>query len=134
MRICITSSGSNLDSPIDPRFGRAQYFLLLDEEGDLKEVSSNPGVLARGGAGVAAAQKVVNQEIDILITGNIGPNAVGVLGIAKLKIFLCPMGIKAKEAFLMWKENKLTQVKEPSVPGHFGMGPGRGLRGPRNRL
>jgi len=140
MKICITSLGSNLNSPIDPRFGRSQYFLFLDEKGDLKEVSSNPGILARGGAGITAAQRIVNQGVKVLITGNVGPNAVSVLGTSKVKIFLCPMGIKAKEAFLMWKENKLTEVKEPSVPGHFGMGPGPGRgrgpgpRGPRGRL
>ena len=136
MKICISSLVPDLDSLIDPRFGRAQYFLFLDEKGNLDEVTSNPGILARGGAGITAAQKIANRKIDILITGNVGPNAVGVLGTTKIEIFLCPANIKVKDAFSMWKDNKLTKVKESSVPGHFGMGQGmgrgRGLRGPRN--
>jgi len=140
MKICISSLGSDLNSLIDPRFGRAQYFLFLDEKGNLDEVISNPGILARGGAGITAAQRVADKNIEILITGNIGPNAVRVLGTTKMKIFLCPSNIKVKEAFSMWENNKLTQIKESSVPGHFGMGPGmghgpgHGLGGPKNRL
>jgi len=136
MKICISSLGSDLNSLIDPRFGRAQYFLFLDEKGKLEEVVSNPGVLARGGAGITAAQRVADKNIEILITGNIGPNAVRVLGTTKTKIFLCPPNIKVKEAFSMWKNNKLTQIKESSVPDHFGMGHGhgRGLGGPKNRI
>ena len=136
MKICISSLGSDLNSLIDPRFGRAQYFLFLDENGNLDEVISNPGILARGGAGITAAQRVADKNIDVLITGNIGPNAVAVLGTTKIKIFLCPFNVKVKEAFAMWQKDKLTQVKESSVPGHFGMGHGceRGSRGPKNRL
>lgn len=129
MKICITSSGLNLNSPVDSRFGRAQYLLILDEKGNLEKTISNPGVLARGGAGVAAAQKIIDEETKILITGNIGPNAVGVLGTTNIEIFLCPFNINVKEAFLMWKNNKLTLIKKPSVPGHFGHGPSGGRRG-----
>jgi len=136
MKICISSLGSDLNSLIDPRFGRAQYFLFLDEKGNLDEVISNPGILARGGAGITAAQRVADKNIEILITGNIGPNAVTVLGTTKIKIFLCPFNVKVKEAFSMWQKNKLTQVEESSVPGHFGMGHGcgRGSGGPKNRI
>lgn len=144
MKICITSLGPDLDSPIDPRFGRAQYFLILDERGKLEEALLNPGVRAMGGAGIAAAQEIVNKGTSILITGNIGPNAFGVLAVSGIKTFLSPAGIPVKEAFEMWKENKLTPVQAPSVPGHFGMGPppgpggrrpgrGRGRGGPPSR-
>jgi len=129
MKICITSSDLNLNSPVDSRFGRAQYFLILDEKGNLEETISNPGVLASGGAGIAAAQKIIDQGVKILITGNIGPNALGVLETTNIQIFLCPFNIKIKEAFLMWKNDKLTLMKKPSVPGHFGHGSPGGRRG-----
>jgi len=108
MKICITSLAPNLDSPIDPRFGRAQYFLILDKEGNLKKTLSNPGIGAVRGAGIAAAQQIANQGVKILITGNIGPNAFGVLTNIGIAIFLAPPGVTAKEAFSMWKDNKLT--------------------------
>ena len=135
MKICITSVGPNLDSPIDPRFGRAQYFLLLDEKGKLKETLSNTAAAAMRGAGIVAAQTIASKKVDVLITGNIGPNAFGVLMSTSIKIFLATPGITVKQAFSMWKENKLSQVQSPSVPGHFGMGgpPGRGGPGGRGR-
>ena len=133
MKICITSVGSNLDSPIDPRFGRAQYFLLLDKKGNLEKALPNPGVGAMRGAGIAAAQQIVNQGVEVLITGNIGPNAFGALIAGRIKVFLGSPGISAKEVFKAWKENKLSQVQGPSVPGHFGMGPPPGQGGPGGR-
>jgi len=133
MKVCITSLGPNLDSFTDPRFGRAQYFLILDEKGKLEEVLANPGIRAMGGAGIAAAQAIVNKGVGILITGNIGPNAFGVLNISKVQIFLTPPGLSIRKVFEMWKENKLTQAQTPSVPGHFGMGPPPGGRGGRGR-
>jgi len=133
MKICITSLGQDLDSPIDPRFGRCQYFLLLDEDGKLEQALPNSGIGAVGGAGIAAAQQIVNQGVGVLITGNIGPNASGALMAGKVKVFLGPSGVTAKEAFSMWKENKLNYVEAPSVPGHFGMGGRRGGPGGRGR-
>ena len=138
MKICITSLGPDLDSPIDPRFGRAQYFLILDEKEKLEEALPNPGISAMGGAGIAAAQEIADKGVNVLITGNIGPNASGVLNISKIQTFLVSPGISAKVAFQMWKENKLTPIQSPTVPGHFGMGPpagpgGRGARGGRGR-
>ena len=130
MRICITSLGPNLDSPIDPRFGRAQFFLLLNEKGDLEKTLSNPGGQAMRGAGIAAAQEIASQGVNVLITGNIGPNAFGVLASSGIKIFLGSPGISAKEAFSMWQGNKLSQVQAPTVLGHFGMGPPSGRGGP----
>ena len=133
MKICITSLGPNLDSPIDPRFGRAQYFLVLDEDGNLRESLPNSGMGAMRGAGIAASQQIVNQGVEVLITGNIGPNAFGALLASKIKVFLGPPGISVKEVFKMWKENKLSQIQAPSVPGHFGMGPPPGRGGPGGR-
>ncbi len=130
MKICITTLGLNLDSLIDPRFGRAQYFLLLNEKGKLEKALPNQGIAAMRGAGIAAAQEVANQKVEVLITGNIGPNAFGVLITNGVKIFLGPPGISAREAFKMWQENKLTQPETPNVGGHFGIGPPPGQRGP----
>ena len=139
MKICITSLGSTLDSSIDPRFGRAQYFLILDGRGSLKEALTNPATGAIRGAGVAAAQEISSKGVKVLITGNIGPNAFYVLGSTDIKVFLAKPGLTVKEAFSAWKEDKLTQLKKPTVSGHFGRGPGgmgrgrgRGL-GPQRR-
>lgn len=130
MKICITSLGPNLDSPIDPRFGRSQYFIILDKEGNLEETLPNPAIRAMRGAGIAASQEIATRGVNVLITGNIGPNAFGALIASGIKVFLAPTGISAREVFEMWKENKLSQVQGPSVLGHFGMGRPGGRGGP----
>lgn len=124
MQICITSTGSKLDSSVDQRFGRAQCFLLLDKQGKLKEALPNEGVAAMRGAGIAAAQTIASKGVEVLITGNIGPNAFAVLQQTGIKIFLVPPGTTVKDAFSEWKKNKLTQVEQATVPGYFGRGGG----------
>jgi len=133
MKICITSLKNNLDSGIDPRFGRAQFFLLVTEKGKLKKALSNPGLGARGGAGISAAQAIVDEGVEVLITGNVGPNAFRVLNVSNIKIFLASAGTVAKDAFETWKKGDLKEIKSPSVAGHFGMGGGRGMGGPKGR-
>jgi predicted Fe-Mo cluster-binding NifX family protein len=130
MRICITTTGPDLKSLVDPRFGRCQYFLIVDQKGKLEKAIPNPGAGAFRGAGIQAAQTVAGERIEILITGNIGPNAFSLLQTTGLQIFSAPAGIPASQAFEMWQENKLSEIKAPlgppSGPPGFGRGPGRG--------
>ncbi len=126
MKICIVSSGETLDSLTSSRFGRAPYFLILNEEGEVEEVLSNDGVQALRGAGIAAAQEIVSKGTNILISGNIGPKALDVLAIAGVKIFFASPNLTVKKTFLMWKENKLAQVNGSSGSSGFGQGGGRG--------
>ncbi len=86
MKICITSQGGNLDSEIDPRFGRALYFIIVDTDNMESEVIQNPFIRAGGGVGIQAAQFVVNKGVETVITGNTGPNAFQVLKAAGLSI------------------------------------------------
>ena len=79
MKLCITSSGQNLDDTIDPRFGRCQYFIMVDSESMRFEAIQNPAISAGGGAGIQAAQLVANQGAEVVLTGNVGPNAFNTL-------------------------------------------------------
>ena len=97
MKICITSTGSDLDSFLDPRFGRAMFFLIVDDKGELIKTIKNTGVQAMRGAGITAAQIVAKEKADILITGNIGPNAFGVLDSSGVKIFLGNPGMSVRD-------------------------------------
>jgi predicted Fe-Mo cluster-binding NifX family protein len=126
MKICIPSTGQGLDSQIDPRFGRAQHLLILDGRGSLKRSLPNPGIYARRGAGIAAVQRIATEGAKILIVLNIGPNAFAALAATKIKLFSAPAGSTVKQAFLLWKENKLSEIKKPSLPGGLGRGAGRG--------
>jgi len=122
MKICLSASLPKFDSPIDPRFGRAPYFLITDEKGEKLEVIKNTGVEAMGGAGVTAAQLVVSAGTQLIITGNVGPRAFQVLQNSGIKIIIGVSGISAKEALEKYQKGELKEMARPSVPGHFGIG------------
>jgi len=79
MKIAITAVEPALDSELELRFGRAPYFILVDPETMEYEALENPAVSAGGGAGIQAAQTVIDHHAEAVISGNIGPNAMRVL-------------------------------------------------------
>lgn len=52
MKICISSTGDNLDSGLDSRFGRCEFFIFVDPETMDFEAVKNPYINAFGGAGI----------------------------------------------------------------------------------
>ena len=124
MKIAVSSAGKDLDSQIDPRFGRCRYFIVVDVETMDFEVLDNEGSMASGGAGIQAAQRVAEKGVRALITGNLGPNAASALSAAGIKVHLVPDGT-VREAAKLFKEGKLTETSGPSVASHFGAGGGR---------
>ena len=124
MRICITSTGDNLDSTVDPRFGRCAYFVIVDPETLEFKAIPNPSVEAPGGAGIQSAQLVANEGAETVITGNVGPNAFQTLSSLNIKVFTGATGT-IKEVIQNYKEGKYKEMSGPSVPGHFGTGGGK---------
>jgi predicted Fe-Mo cluster-binding NifX family protein len=124
MKIAISSTGKDLDCQIDPRFGRCQYFVFLDPETMEFEAAENQGVTAMGGAGVQAAQFVVQKGANTLITGNLGPNAASALSASGIKVYLVSGGT-VKEVTEAYKSGTLKEGSGATVPPHFGMGGGR---------
>ena len=120
MKICISSTGKDIDASIDQRFGRCQYFLIIDVETmDVKNIQ-NESTLASGGAGVQAAQIVTNEGVDTVITGNIGPNAFQILQAAGIKVFIGAHGT-IKEVIENYKKGTLKETESPNVESHSGM-------------
>jgi predicted Fe-Mo cluster-binding NifX family protein len=128
MKIAISSSGTNLDSMIDPRFGRCQYFIYVDPDTLQFESVDNPGLMASGGAGIATAQAISAKGAEVVITGNCGPNAYQVLSAAGIKLITGVSG-KIKDAVQDYKAGKFQASSQPDVPGHFGTGRGAGGEG-----
>src|SRR4030066_897247 len=126
MKIAISSTGKYLDLQIDPRFGRCQYFIFLDPETMEFEAAENQGLAAMGGAGVQAAQLVVQKGVNALITGNLGPNAASALSASGIKVYLVPGGT-VKEVIEGYKAGNLREASGATVAPHFGMGGGRGM-------
>ena len=87
MKIAVTSTGTDLDSQVDPRFGRASYVLIVDSETFSFEVIDNKeNVNALKGAGIQAASMLSDKGAEVLLTGFCGPNALKVLKAAKIGV------------------------------------------------
>ena len=133
MKICITSTGPNLGSLVDPRFGRCQYFLIVNEKKELIKSMQNEGVRSMRGAGITAAQIIANEGVKVIITGNIGPNAFMVLNQAGIKIYLGAFDISSEKALEMFYQGKLSMAQAPSGPGFYPGGKGFGPKNGRQR-
>ena len=124
MKICISSTGDNLDSPVDPRFGRAKYFLIGESKGENFEAIENEATSMMRGAGILAAQTVAAKKVSAVITGNVGPNAYTALNSAGIKVYIGALGKTAKKTLEEFNQGKLKEVKDATGPG---FGPARGM-------
>jgi len=131
MRICVTAAGNTLDAPIDPRFGRAPYFVIVNSETMAFEAVPNVAAGAMSGAGIQAAQTIAGKGVNVLITGNVGPNAFQALSSAGIRIVVGAYGAVG-EVIEKYKRGELRETGAPTVGGHFGRGRGMG-RGRRRR-
>ena len=121
MNICITSAGASLDSEMDPRFGRCQYFLFVDPQSLELEAVENPNIGASGGAGIQSAQLVAQKGAEVVITGQVGPNAYTTLQAAGVKILIGTIG-KARELLEKYKGGELSSYAlGPTAKDHSGM-------------
>jgi len=125
MKIAISSTGPDLDSQVDPRFGRCRYFLIIDRETREFEAVQNPHVLTMGGAGIQSAQLVANKGAEVILTGNCGPNAFQTLSAVGVKVIVGIAGT-VREAIERYKRGDLQPATQPSVAS--GCGPNSGSR------
>ncbi len=119
MKVAVSATGNTLENIMDQRFGRAAYFLIADPETMQIKAIDNQAASA-GGAGITAAQTMVDQGVGAVITGNVGPNAMSVLKAAEIPVYRgTPDPVRKNlEAF---KKGALEKI-EDTVPSHFGMG------------
>ena len=125
MKIGISSTGNDLDSEIDPRFGRCRFFVVVDTETMEFDSHANENAASMGGAGIQAAQFMAELGVKAVLTGNVGPNAFGTLNAGGIKI-LTGIDGKVRDAVERFNSGELDETISPTVGGHFGMGGGRG--------
>lgn len=120
MKVAITAGGENLNSPVDRVFGRTRWFVIADQDGGNLEVLENSqNVNAAQGAGIQAAQQIANKSVDVVLTGNVGPNAFRALEAASIKVFQFGSDtLTISDALAAWKEGRLQEVKAPTAKGH----------------
>jgi len=125
MKICVSAAANSLDAPLDPRFGRCSYFVIVNSETLQFEAIPNVSSGAIGGAGIQAAQTIASKGAKVLITGNVGPNAFRALSATGIKIVTGAYGT-VREAVEKYDRGELRETDAPTVGGHFRIGAGRG--------
>ncbi len=128
MKIAISASSNDLEGQVNATFGRGPGFIIAEEEnGEIKshEFVENNAMNAAGGAGIAAAQQVIDKNAKAVISGNLGPNAFNILNQANVKFFPA-FGLKIRDAVKKLSSGELTEKNNASVGPNFGTGAGRG--------
>lgn len=135
MKLCITSAGKEMESGIDPRFGRAPWFLIVDTDTGISEAVENTAATQGQGAGISAAQLVTDKKVDGVLTGRVGPNSMSVLQKTNIKLF---EGVSSQDTVSQalakfkngtYNENASTSGASPRMQGGGGRGQGRGMGG-----
>ena len=118
MKIALCLKDNRLDSELDNRFGRAEYFAIVDgESGKELEIMENTAKNEPSGAGSRAVQLLVNSGAEVIIGPEFGPKAFDALNQFNLKLYRQGSCTKVSQALEEWKSGKLDS---PGAPGHGG--------------
>lgn len=121
MKILLTTTSPDIDAPVDPRFGRGAYLIVVDADTLEWQAYPNPGVNAAGGAGVQAAQFAAGQKVSAVISGDFGPNAFDTLRAAGIAMYQYPLGATTARAVIeQFKAQALKPAGAATVRGHHG--------------
>ena len=119
MKIAVTSTGTDLDAQVDPRFGRAAYILIVDSETfDFEVLDNKENVNALKGAGIQAARMVSNKQAEVLLTGFCGPNAFKVMNAAKIGVANNADG-SVRDAVKAYLDGELPLSDKANVEGQW---------------
>lgn len=120
MKIAITATGSSLDDAVDPRFGRASGFLIVDVDTMETTHLPNDALKASQGAGISAAEAIARAEACALLTGAVGPKAFQALSVAGVKVYHDLDGGTVREAVERYRRGELEAASAPAHGGHPG--------------
>lgn len=109
MKIAVSATGQNKDDLLDRRFGRCDYFQIFDTKTMQHEIIVNEGVSAEGGAGIAAASQVTELNVNVVITGDLGPNAFELLEKSQIAAYTCE-SISVDQAIERFQKNQLSRI------------------------
>lgn len=121
MLVGVTATGPSLDAPLDPRFGRCAYFLLVETDDLTFEAVDNEGRALGGGAGIQSARLIADKGARAILTGNCGPNAHQTLTAAGIEVIVGCSGTVA-EAVDRFRSGHLRAASGPNVASHSGIG------------
>lgn len=117
-RIAVTSEGPSIEDQVDPRFGRAAGFLVVDLESMGTQYLDNGRfqVMAQG-AGIQAAELIARAGVECLLTGYVGPKAFKALTAAGIKVGQNLEGLSVRQAVERFKRGEVEMAQAPNRPG-----------------
>ncbi len=86
MKIAVSAAGGSIEAEVEPRFGRAPYYVIVDTNDMKFELVFNPNTLDEQGVGTQTAKLIADTGAQIILTGRVGPNAAGALEAAGIKV------------------------------------------------
>ena len=130
MKIVVSAQGADINAMINPRFGRCEYFLIVDTETNQVEAWPNESIDASGGAGVQSASFVLSKGIQAVLTGSVGTKAMDVFAASGVQIITGQSGSvkQAVERFTAGSLEEEGGSPSPGTGGGHGQG-GGGCRG-----
>lgn len=119
MKVAIPAVGPELTDAVDPRFGRARWFLLADTtDGGVTAHDNRPNLEAAQGAGVQSAQRVIQLGAEAVLTGHAGPKAFRVLRAAGVRVYRCEAPT-AETALKLLHEGVLEEMDGANAESHW---------------
>ena len=132
MKIAVSAMEPNLDSEMDPRFGRSQYFILIDPDTMQYESLTNPDAETSSGAGISTARLVYGRGASVVITGAIGPKAHQALTAVGIRMLTGVSGT-VRDAVASFKAGEQLCEDSPErgagTGANMGMGRGEDMSG-----
>lgn len=119
MKIAVTSEGPQLDDQLDPRFGRAAGFVVVDLDSmDTEYIDNGQSQVMAQGAGIQAAELVARAGVTCLLTGYVGPKAFQALAAAGIKVGQNLEGLTVRDALERFKNGQVEMATGPNRAGH----------------
>ncbi len=119
MKVAVTAREASMDAAVDPRFGRAPVFVLVDlDTMEMTTIDNAASLDAAQGAGIQAAQAVVRAGAAAVLTGHCGPKAFRVLSAAGVRVCTGADGV-VSEVLQRFRDGTLTAAAASDVAGHW---------------
>lgn len=117
MKIAVSTNGTTKESLLDQRFGRCNYFQIYDTENKEFNLIENKGFTAAGGAGIASSNQLIDENVEVIITGNLGPNAFDIISASKIRAYKCS-SLPIEVVIEKYNNGELEEINSCGAPHH----------------
>ena len=119
VKIAVSCEEPGIDSQVDPRFGRAAGFCIVDPETlEFKFVDNGSSQAMAQGAGIQAAETVCRSGANVVLTGSVGPKAFRALSAAGIQVGQNLENMTVRQAIAKFKTGAVDMASKPNSMGH----------------